>query len=227
MTNEIVLDHLNQSEALRYLGYGQHLPDIKVQTLLNECEEELRKAAKPRFVYKIFDIEHSQAGVALLNTTLILPGNAIKEHLEGCEKAVLMGVTISTEVDRLIRINQISNMAKAVMIDSLASVAVEQVCDKVEALIKNELTTYKQTWRFGIGYGDLPLDLQGDFLEVINAQKLIGLHISKGNMLIPTKSVTAIIGLSKNEIKDTKRGCQTCNRKDSCAYRKKGGHCNV
>lgn len=227
MTNEIALEQLNQSEALRYLGYGQNAADEKIQMLMNECEEELLKVATPRFVYRVFDIEHREKGVAVLGTKLTLPGKSIKEHLEGCDKAVLMGVTVSMEVDRLIRIMQIKDMTKAVIIDSLASVSVEQVCDKVEELLKKEFIEYKQTWRFGVGYGDLPLDIQSEFLDVINAPKVIGLCVSKGNMLTPTKSVTAIIGLSKNEIKGTKRGCQTCNMKDRCTFREKGGHCNV
>jgi len=227
MINEIVLEKLNQNEALRYLGYGQNAPDIKVQELLDECEEVLLSIAKPRFVYKVFDIESVQGGVKVLNTNLVMPGNAIKDHLEDCEKVVLMGVTISMDVDRLLRKTQVNDMARALIVDSLASVAVEQACNKVEAFIKKELVEYNQTWRFGVGYGDLSLDIQGEFLDVINAPKIIGLSASKSNMLIPTKSVTAIIGLSKIEIKKIKRGCQTCNMKDSCTYRKKGGHCNV
>ena len=227
MTNEIVLEKLDQNEALRYLGYGQNAPDTKVQDLLDECEEVLLSIARPRFIYKIFDIEAEQEGVKVLNTNLVMPGKSIKEHLEGCEKAVLMGVTISMDVDRLLRKTQVNDMARAVIIDSLASVAVEQACNKIEGFIKSDLAKYNQTWRFGVGYGDLPLDIQGDFLDVINAPKLIGLSASKSNMLLPTKSVTAIIGLSKNQIIKTKRGCQTCNMKDSCTYRKKGGHCNV
>jgi len=227
MINEIVLEKLNQNEALRYLGYGQNAPDIKVQELLDECEDVLLSIAKPRFVYKVFDIESVQGGVKVLNTNLVMPGNAIKDHLEDCEKAVLMGVTISMDVDRLLRKTQVNDMARALIVDSLASVAVEQACNKVEAFIKKELVEYNQTWRFGVGYGDLSLDIQGEFLDVINAPKIIGLSASKSNMLIPTKSVTAIIGLSKIEIKKIKRGCQTCNMKDSCTYRKKGGHCNV
>ena len=227
MTNEIILEKLNQNEALRYLGYGQNTPDMKVQGLLDECEEVLLSIAKPRFVYKVFDIEAVQEGMKVLNTNLVMPGNSIKEHLEGCEKAVLMGVTISMDVDRLLRKTQVNDMARAVIIDSLASVAVEQSCNKVEEFIKNELVEYNQTWRFGVGYGDLPLNIQGDFLAVINAPKLIGLSASKGDMLIPTKSVTAIIGLSKKEIVKINRGCQTCNMKDSCTSRKKVGHCYV
>ena len=227
MINEITLEKLDQSEALRYLGYGKNAPDEKVQMLLNECEDELLRIAKPRFVYKVFGIEQRSDGVAILESNMIMPGNSIKEHLEGCEKAVLMAVTISMDVDKLIRTTQITDMTKAIIIDSLASVAVEQACNKVENIFKSELSDYKQTWRFGVGYGDLPLDVQGGFLQIINAPKTIGLCINKSNMLTPTKSVTAIIGLSKNEIKSAKRGCQTCNMKDSCIYRKKGGHCYV
>ena len=227
MTNEIILEKLNQNEALRYLGYRQNAPDTKVQCILDECEKELLSIVKPRFVYKVFDIESVQGGVKVLNTNLVMPGNAIKDHLEDCEKVVLMGVTISMDVDRLLRKTQVNDMARALIVDSLASVAVEQACNKVEEFIKKELVEYNQTWRFGVGYGDLSLDIQGEFLDVINAPKIIGLSASKSNMLIPTKSVTAIIGLSKIEIKKIKRGCQTCNMKDSCTYRKKGGHCNV
>lgn len=227
MTNYISLDKLNQKEALRYLGYGDQEPDSTVQELLTECEETLLKIAKPRFAYRIFEINQKSEGIELQNTNLILPGVSIKDHLEDCEKAVLMGVTISMEVDKLLRVTQVHDMAKAVILDSLASVAVEQICDKVEQLIRNELPEYNQTWRFGVGYGDLPLDIQGDFLEVINAKKLIGLHVSNSNMLVPTKSVTAVIGLSTKEIKSTKKGCQSCNLKGNCIYRKKGGHCNV
>ena len=37
--------------------------------------------------------------------------------------------------------------------------------DKAEEMIAAEFSDYYQTWRFGIGYGDLPLTLQSDFLN--------------------------------------------------------------
>ena len=51
-------------------------------------------------------------------------------------------------------------MAKALVFDSLASVAVEQACDKVEELLREEYPDYYQTFRFGIGYGDLPISMR-------------------------------------------------------------------
>ena len=45
-------------------------------------------------------------------------------------------------------------------------------------------------------------------------------------MLTPTKSVTAVIGLSKNPIPQRARGCQTCSMNKKCQFRQKGGRCN-
>lgn len=110
--------------------------------------------------------------------------------------------------------------------DSLASVAVEQVCDKFEQILKEQTQGYYQTFRFGLGYGDLPIEQQKDFVALLNAPKQIGLSVSSSSMLIPTKSVTAVIGLSKEPVKGVARGCQTCNMREKCQYRIKGGHCN-
>ena len=38
-------------------------------------------------------------------------------------------------------------------------------------------------------------------------------------------SVTAIIGLSKNEISKGRRGCACCNMREVCQFRKRGDHC--
>ena len=117
-------------------------------------------------------------------------------------------------------------MAKALVFDSLASVAVEQACDKVEELLREEYPDYYQTFRFGIGYGDLPISMQAPFLKVLDASKKIGLNLNKSYMLAPVKSVTAVIGLTKEPVSTENRGCATCNLNKTCAYRGMGGHCS-
>ena len=98
--------------------------------------------------------------------------------------------------------------------------------DKLERIIKEELPEYNQTFRFGIGYGDLPLSQQGDFLKVLNAQRLVGLTVGKTYMMTPTKSVTAVIGLTTGEVSTKRKGCMSCNLKGTCRFRESGGHCN-
>lgn len=226
MTTQITLEKLNIKEALRYLGYGQAEPDEKTKALLSECEALVQKEAMVRYVYKVVGFTRTDAGIKINDTNLCLTGNSIREHLLGCQQAVLMAVTISSGIDRLLRVLQLSDMAKAVVADSLASVAVEQACDKVETLIRAAYPAYYQTFRFGLGYGDLPIHLQADFLKVLNAPKQIGLNVSTSSMLVPTKSVTAVIGLSNQPVAAKARGCQTCSMHDTCKFREKGGHCN-
>lgn len=226
MHADIVLGQLDKNEALRYMGHRGEDIDEQLDKLITKCEKEVLRCVKPRFVYKVCDISREEKGILVKDTNLFLTGNSIKKHLDGCDKAVLMAVTISADADRLIRIAQIRDMAEAVVIDSLCSVAVEQACDRAELIIKEENPGYYQTFRFGLGYGDLPISLQGQFLHVLNAPKQIGLNVSSTDMLTPTKSVTAVIGLSKNTIPQRARGCQTCSMNKKCQFRQKGGRCN-
>lgn len=226
MEAEICLSELNKQEALRYLGNGTQKPSDSLLALLEDCEKEVLAAAQPRYVYRIFDIDECDSGVKAAGTDFILYGEDIKKHLKGCKKAVFFAATVSAGIDVLLRRAQVSDITKAVVTDSLASVAVEQVCDKFEQIIKNKYSDYYQTFRFGLGYGDLPIEQQKDFLKLLNAQRLIGLNVSESSMLIPTKSVTAVIGLSETQITGQARGCQTCSLREKCQFRVKGGRCN-
>lgn len=226
MENGIKLDKLNKEEALRYLGYPAEHADDATLEMMKTCEEKVLETAKVRYVYKIADITPAEQGVCVDGTDLILRGNSIKEHLTGCEKAALIAVTLSDGIDRLLRFLQTTDMASALIADSLSSVAIEQACDKVEEMIKQELPSYNQTFRFGIGYGDFPIEQQKAFLNILNAGKQIGLMTNASSMLTPTKSVTAVIGLTTGPVQAGKRGCTACNLRDICNFRKVGKHCN-
>ena len=226
MKKQIMLERINRKEVLRYLGYKGISADATVNMLIDECEAEVIKAAVPRYTYRVTEVTQTADGVELDGTGLILRGNSIKEHLKGCDRAALIAVTLSEGIDRMLRIMQTLDLAKAVVSDSLASAAIEQVCDKLEAIIKEELPEYNQTFRFGIGYGELPISQQGEFLKVHNAPKLIGLNVGKTDMMVPTKSVTAVIGLTTGEVSAKNKGCMSCNLKGTCSFRESGGHCN-
>lgn len=219
------INKLNRQEAFRYMGYKTGNIDEKIIALTDQCESELISVIKPRFVYKVFDIEHSDNGVVVNNTSLILKGKDISDHLKDCERCVLMCATISIDVDNLIRKYEAQDMTKAVIADCLASAAIEQVCNEAEKEIKSAVGEYNFTWRFSPGYGDFPLEIQRDFIDVLDAQKRVGVNVSESLIMIPRKSVTAVIGVSEKEISKGRRGCVCCNMKDRCAYRKRGEHC--
>jgi 5-methyltetrahydrofolate--homocysteine methyltransferase len=116
-------------------------------------------------------------------------------------------------------------MAKAVVLDSFASVAIEQLCNKADKILAEKYKDSYLTFRFSPGYGDYPLELQREFLNILDAPRKIGLTVNDSFLLTPTKSVTAIIGISPSEIERKKRGCATCNMRGKCLYVRKGEHC--
>ncbi len=213
----MTLEKLNRSEAIRYLGGAGIQMNDQMEVLMDECEKMVLEKAAPKFLYIELD----------LPCDTIMGGRDIANHLDGCEKAILMCATLGAEIDKLIRISQISDMAKAVVLDSLASVAVEQVCNKVDEIIAEKYDGYYMTFRFSPGYGDYPISLQQDFLRMLDAPRKIGLTTNENFLLMPTKSVTAVMGLSKNPIERKKRGCAICNMRGKCRFRKNGEHCGL
>ena len=69
-------------------------------------------------------------------------------------------------------------------------------------------------------YGDLPLEMQKDIFNVLDCSKRIGLTLNESLLMSPSKSVTAIIGISKDKCgRKHEAECKICNKKD-CLYRR-------
>ena len=211
----IQLGPLDHREAVRYLGDSRVAMNARMEQLLAECEEEVQKAADPKYLYKVRELPWPE----------LMAGNDIAEHLSGCSKVVILAATLGAGVDRMLRVAQVRDMSRAVVLDALSSVAIEQVCRSFDAFIAQEYKDLYQTFRFSPGYGDYPIGLQKWFLTELDAPKKIGLTTNENALLIPTKSVTAVMGLSETEPPKRKRGCASCNLRGECIYRKRGDHC--
>ncbi len=177
-------------EVLKTLGYENESLDESVKELLLVCEKELKNAINACFVYRVFDYCEGE----MKNSDFELEGETIKEHLDGCCKCVCFCTTLGGEVDNLIRKKQITSMAEAMMIDKMASYLVEKACDKAEEIIMKDFDAYK-TFRYGLGYGDFPITKQKEFLNLLDASRQVGVHVNEASMLMPTKSVTCLIGI--------------------------------
>lgn len=220
----MIIDRIDKKEALRYLGIKGE-PDDNTKALIDICERELLKSASPKFLFRIFEISEAfEDGVRLENCSLILSGEDIARHLAGCKRAALMCATLGSGADALIRKMQITDMTRAVITDALSSAFIEQVCDCVQAEIKSLAGDLSLTDRFSPGYGDLPIELQKEFLLLLEAQKKIGLCATDNMLLTPKKSVTAIIGISE-EKQESFKACDSCSLRASCRYRKENNYC--
>lgn len=217
-----------KDEVLRYLGHKKkQIISDDINKLVEQTIEEAKGLICPKFVLSYFNTVIKEEGVTFENTNLLLKGNDIKEHLKDAKKTVLMAVTLGSIIEKKIKLYERTNLTKALILDSCATTAVEEVCDIIEEDVKSKALkdNLSITFRYSPGYGDLPLDVQGDFLNTLNANKIIGLTVSKSNILMPRKSVTAIIGLIPKEKAIAKKTCEVCKNYKNCFYRKEGTIC--
>lgn len=203
-----------RSETLRYLGYKGE-PDPQTKELLDLAERELQKTVKPAFCWKVF--KKADCGS-------ILTGRDIENHLRNSDRIILFAATLGVSADRIIRTAEIGNMAYALVLDAYASAVIEEFCDNCEKEMK-EKTGGFYTTRFSPGYGDYPVSLQSEFIRILSADKLAGLTATENHILVPRKSVTAVIGISDYEQTETGNKCDNCNMRNTCRFRKEGKNC--
>jgi 5-methyltetrahydrofolate--homocysteine methyltransferase len=211
----ITLEGIDRAETIRYLGNSRVNMNEDMSALLDSCEKELLRHIEVKYLYKTVPAENSP----------LISGSDIRAHLKDCGEAVIMCATLGREVDRIIKIAQITDMSRAVVLDAMASSAIESVCARLEKQIARENAGRYLTWRFSPGYGDYPIELQSLYLSLLDAPRKIGLCANQSSMLIPTKSVTAIIGLSEKPVENRRRGCATCSLAGECKFRKAGKRC--
>lgn len=212
----------NKDEVLRYLGYKNQRIDTQLDNLIEESMIETRKIIKPRRIYRSFDILRMNGLINLSGCNLVLDGEDIKEHLKKAERCVLMAVTLGNEIDTKIRYYERIDMTKALILDACATTAIEEICDNICKEIEDELIVRNNTLtsRYSPGYGDLSIDIQKSFLSVLGAERSIGLTVSEHNILMPRKSVTAIVGIVDNEYKENKFKCLNCKNYFNCAFKR-------
>ncbi len=221
---EILLKAEDKSEILRFLEYRGQEMDEELSKQIDRCMEIINTAAEPAYISREFDMKPDGS---YPDECSFLNGNDIKKHLLGCKKIILMAATLGAGVENAIRRAQIKNVSDAVIMDSCASVLIEAVCDTIDAMFRAE---YEQqnlflTMRYSPGYGDLPISIQKDFIYLLDTVRRIGLNVSSSGIMIPRKSVTAIIGVSETERKAEKLGCAGCNLIKACRFLRRGVTC--
>ena len=222
----IAVTQLNTGEVLRYMGCPPDRADVALREQVEDCAGELLGTIRPRWSWRAVEIAFEAGGVRL-EGGLLLPGQDLKSHLTGCGRAAVFCATLGAEADALIRRAERLDMTRALILDCCASAAVEEICDRIEEELQNKFPGCSFPFRYSPGYGDLPLEVQGPLLDLLDAPRRVGLCATQTHLLTPRKSVTAILGAADGEIERTKRSCLGCPAQGSCQYRKAGGHCGI
>ena len=205
---------LNIDEALRYLGVKSD-PDGLLHAQLIPLAAALQRGVRPRSTWVLTD-----------KAALALPGHTAGKMLADCQQCAVLVCTLGAEFDLWVRREQMRDMARAAMLDALGSAYIEAACDAAEEAIRARLPGLYLTDRFSPGYGDLPLAVQPTLLTLAGGSR-IGVTLTDTMLMVPQKSVTAIIGLADKPQMARIRGCAYCALNQSCEYRKAGTTCHV
>mgnify|MGYP004450924989 FL=1 len=189
--NEIIP---SKKEVIRYLGYrALHQPDETIDRMIDECILEMQKVLRPNLVYDEFDIR-VEDGKCIINDAEIISSHLAK-NLSGCNKVVMFAATIGSEADKLIRITNVKDSAKACVLQATGAMFIEEFVNAFNDMIDKEKQESGGMTkpRFSPGYGDLPLETQKLFFTFLNCSK-IGLTLMNTLIMATEKSVTAFIG---------------------------------
>lgn len=123
----------------------------------------------------------------------------LKRNLMDSEGVIILAATIGAGIDRLIRRYERTEPATGLLLQGIGAERVETLVDTFNEEVNRicEELGIKAHPRYSPGYGDLPITVQPDLLNLLNAEKRLGITLNASYMMSPSKSVTAIIGISR------------------------------
>ncbi|MBE5745312.1 MAG: hypothetical protein E7355_04165 [Clostridiales bacterium] len=211
-TKTYALTGVDKKEVLRYAGYRGETSSA-IDDVLAACIQRSENAFSYRVCYAVFPVE-----------TLLCrwqdSGNLIKTRLQGAEYAVVFAATVGLDIDRLILAEESVSPTRALFMQALGAERIERLCDVFCEEMQNgaKRAGYCAGARFSAGYGDFPLEKQRDIFAWLRPETHIGLTLNDGLLMSPTKSVTAILPIGKNE-KNAAHFCADCT-KENCQFKR-------
>lgn len=188
---------VDSREALRYAGVRGDSPEA--EAMLAECISEAENKLSYRLCYGEYPltrVENSlDFGFAKVESV------KLAEHLCHCDSVIVLAATLGIGIDRLIAKYSRLSPTRALILQGLAAERAEALCDLFCDEQEREKAGHGMslTTRFSAGYGDLPLDFQREIFRALDCKRSIGLTLNESLLMSPTKSVTAIIGIKKDE----------------------------
>lgn len=177
-----------------YLRLGGRAPDGALAARLGELTREVRRAIRPARVWRrmsVAEIPHD--------------GTTLLRHLAGCADAYLVCGTLGVGVDALQRRLAATSGADALIVQAVGAAFVESWMDETEDAIRAELAPGEVLLtRYSPGYGDYPLAAQRELLALLDAPRAVGVSLTDSLLMVPSKSVSAVIGVRTGSALESK-----------------------
>lgn len=211
-----------EKEVRRYMGLRGPV-DISPDTdaMIKKAIGALEKDCSPKYVSRAFPV--TVEGNEVRFADVIIKSSSLARNLAGCTQCVLFAATAGPFCDMLVKRASVTSSAYASCCQAAGAAAIEAYCDLINDKIKDEYEA-KGLFarpRFSPGYGDLPLENQKDWFRLLDITRNTGIELTGSLLMVPTKSVTAIIGLSPDRLPCVRQGCESCTMSSACNFSRK------
>jgi len=190
---------INKAEIYRYLGYkvGMNLPG-DIENVVEEALDNVLRQSTPKVCYKYFAID---IGEKIEFGFMSVESKELAINLEGCQETVIFGATIGLYTDRQIQKELILSPSKALVYQAVGTAVVEAVCNDFNEWLRHKERKKGRMLnpRFSPGYGDVALSIQKSICQELSLAKMAGITLTDSLLMVPEKSVTAIIGIRNKE----------------------------
>ncbi|MBQ6563331.1 MAG: hypothetical protein K6A68_07695 [Clostridiales bacterium] len=201
---------VNRNEILRYALIKPDMPADRIDQLLPDALQHIHG----RVCYASFPVQLSEDGQVDLSFTKV-SSRSLCHLLRSSSQCILFAATIGIDFDRYAaRISRLST-TNGWLLHAIGTERIETLCDTFEKTLLEE--GCQLTRRFSPGYGDVPLSMQRDVFRALDCSRKIGLTLTDSLLMSPSKSVTAIIGLTNTPLRQSDH-CASCSLA-SCAFR--------
>lgn len=204
---------ISENHIVELLGYdADNVPEPVLETikfLLDRIPEKIRLQSG----YKIFNPRKVKLNgdSFFIDNRLFSCGKIIYSSLKNSETIAFLISSIGKEVELWSKHFMDNNeMLKGYLVDKIASELVEQLADKTELMLENELKEIelKATNRYSPGYCGWSVADQQNLFSLLPA-KFCGVSVNDDSMMMPIKSVSAVIGVGKN-VEKKNYECSIC-----------------
>ena len=194
-------------DALRFLGVRGE-PDAATRERLRRAAREVAASAAPAFASALFDVRRGPDGELGFGPFSVRSAK-LAYNLRGCARAFAFVATLGPGPDRLVRrAEALGLLADAACLQAAAGEIADSFCDAVvETLALDPAAAGRRLRpRFSPGYGDLPLETQRPLFPALDATRRIGVALTDACLMVPTKSVSAFVGIGPENPGDEKNG---------------------
>lgn len=180
------------------MGFKSNVADVpeSMKPLVEEAIERGGELLEPLACYDFRPVRKIKPDRIEVSANFTIQSQKAFRWLNGCNGIYLVAVTIGPKLDQKVaELSASGEVTRAFLLNAYGSEAAEALMESLDREVsklagKRGLETTK---RYSPGYGDWPITAQRDLLNTLEAH-LIGIRLTEQFLMIPEKSVSAIIG---------------------------------